>query len=889
MTSPILNVLVIEDSEDDAFLVIRELRNNEFNIAWQRVETADALRRALETSAWDIILSDYTLPKLNAPAALEIVKRSQLDIPFIVIAGSIGERLAVDMMKAGAHDYVMKDCLTRLPEAIRRELREADVRKIRKQAEASLQISQQRYATLASTVPVGIFRHDSTGDCVYVNDQACKISGLSRQATLSGRWSEALHPDDRALVEAAWEDAVQNHRSYQFEYRFQHADRTVRWAYIQAVPERDIHGHVVGYVGTITDISDRKQTELALQSLVQGTAATTGQDFFPALVKHITKALGIASAFVAENVGDEINILAFWSHDSLQPTLTYPLSNTPCEVILRDSHYYCSQSIQEEFPDHRFLETWQAESFLGIALKDTRGNIIGALCVFDQGQIVNSERAENLLQIFAARAAAELERQKAQTALTNLNKELEAKVVERTAKLQAQQQELTRKNLDLQVANQQAKAANKVKSRFLAHMSHELRSPLNAILGFAQLIECSPSLPEKQQNYATLIYKSGQHLLNMINDVLDMSKLEAGQSILNPSDFSLLALFSELYELFQIRVAEKNLEFVFERASDLPNNIRTDAGKLRQVLINLLDNAIKFTDKGKITLRARVIQTETDNNVDQPQATSEDKMVSLHFEVEDTGSGIAPHELEQAFAPFVQTKTGQDSHQGSGLGLSISQQFVKLMGGDISLNSQVVNNSVNEQPHNHLNHPHGTLVSFHIQAIQSAAAPSIPATPKQQSLALAPEQTHYRLLIVDDDLSNRQLLLRLLQPLGFNLKEAINGQEAIDIWHSWQPDLIWMDLNMPLMDGYQATQRIRENTYNNYRSDVSQTISVQSVESPDRLHKNKQPSIIAVSANNSPDNQLKAQEAGCDGFIAKPFKKADIFSILHQLLGVKYS
>ena len=889
MTSPILNVLVIEDSEDDAFLVIRELRNNEFNIAWQRVETADALRRALETSAWDIILSDYTLPKLNAPAALEIVKRSQLDIPFIVIAGSIGERLAVDMMKAGAHAYVMKNCLTRLPEAIRRELREADVRKIRKQAEASLQISQQRYATLASTVPVGIFRHDSTGDCVYVNDQACKISGLSRQATLSGRWSEALHPDDRALVEAAWEDAVQNHRSYQFEYRFQHADRTVRWAYTQAVPERDIHGRVVGYVGTITDISDRKQTELALQSLVQGTAATTGQDFFPALVKHITKALGIASAFVAENVGDEINILAFWSHDSLQPTLTYPLNNTPCEVILRDSHYYCSQSIQEEFPDHRFLETWQAESFLGIALKDTRGNIIGALCVFDQGQIVNSERAENLLQIFAARAAAELERQKAQTALTNLNKELEAKVVERTAKLQAQQQELTRKNLDLQVANQQAKAANKVKSRFLAHMSHELRSPLNAILGFAQLIECSPSLPEKQQNYATLIYKSGQHLLNMINDVLDMSKLEAGQSILNPSDFSLLALFSELYELFQIRVAEKNLEFVFERASDLPNNIRTDAGKLRQVLINLLDNAIKFTDKGKITLRARVIQTKTDNNVDQPLATSEDKMVSLHFEVEDTGSGIAPHELEQAFAPFVQTKTGQDSHQGSGLGLSISQQFVKLMGGDISLNSQVVNNSVNEQPHNHLNHPHGTLVSFHIQAIQSAAAPSIPATPKQQSLALAPEQTHYRLLIVDDDLSNRQLLLRLLQPLGFNLKEAINGQEAIDIWHSWQPDLIWMDLNMPLMDGYQATQRIRENTYNNYRSDVSQTISVQSVESPDRLHKNKQPSIIAVSANNSPDNQLKAQEAGCDGFIAKPFKKADIFSILHQQLGVKYS
>ena len=131
--------------------------------------------------------------------------------------------------------------------------------------------------------------------------------------------------------------------------------------------------------------------------------------------------------------------------------------------------------------------------------------------------------------------------------------------------------------------------------------------------------------------------------------------------------------------------------------------------------------------------------------------------------------------------------------------------------------------------------------------------------------------------------------MRLLTLTHQHFCKRSNGQEAIDIWHSWQPDLIWMDLNMPLMDGYQATQRIRENTYNNYRSDVSQTISVQSVESPDRLHKNKQPSIIAVSANNSPDNQLKAQEAGCDGFIAKPFKKADIFSILHQQLGVKYS
>ncbi|MEM9116559.1 MAG: EAL domain-containing protein [Cyanobacteria bacterium P01_F01_bin.56] len=429
MTASALNILIIEDSEDDALLVVRELFRDGFDITYERIETSEALQVLLETRVWDLVLSDYCLPKLDAPTALEVVKRSGLDIPFIVIAGSIGERLAVEMMKAGAHDYFMKDNLARLPEAVRRELREAQVRKTRKQAEASLRESQHRYATLASTVPVGIFQHDTSGNCIYVNARACEISGLSLQAALENQWRNALHPDDRDRITAEWEASFQENSSLQCEYRFQHPDGTVKWVYMQSVAEQDIDGQVIGYVGTITDISDRKQAELALQNLISGTAVIAAKDFFPALVEHIAKALDVSYTIVTEKVDETtLRTIAFWANGTLMPEHRYDLTQTPCQQVLENGDFYCAHNLQEIFPHLQDQIGLPAESYLGVLLSDAQGQAIGNLSILHQQPISEPKRAQQILQVFASRASAELQRQQAEVAIKRQLAAIEATI-----------------------------------------------------------------------------------------------------------------------------------------------------------------------------------------------------------------------------------------------------------------------------------------------------------------------------------------------------------------------------------------------------------------------------------------------------------------------------
>ncbi|MEM9817644.1 MAG: PAS domain S-box protein [Cyanobacteria bacterium P01_D01_bin.6] len=309
------------------------------------------------------------------------------------------------------------------------ELREREIR---------LKASEQRYSSLAAAAPVGIFRHNMPGECIYVNQRTSEITGLSHEALKGNQWQNALHPEDRERVINAWMQAFQTQTPFQLEYRFQWPDGTSRWVYTQAVAEFDASGQMIGSVGTITDISDRKAAEIALQNLVAGTAAT-GQDFFPALVEHISTALDVSYALVAEKVGSEMHVIALWGNGELMSPLSYIPVNTPCEFILRDGYYYCEHSVQAAFPGDIFLSDTQTESYLGLPLYDSLEQTIGILCIFNQQPILNPKKAENLLRVFGARAAAEVERQRAQTALEELNRSLEAKVTERTAALQASQ------------------------------------------------------------------------------------------------------------------------------------------------------------------------------------------------------------------------------------------------------------------------------------------------------------------------------------------------------------------------------------------------------------------------------------------------------------------
>lgn len=400
--------------------------------------------------------------------------------------------------------------------------------------------------------------------------------------------------------------------------------------------------------------------------------------------------------------------------------------------------------------------------------------------------------------------------------------------------------------LALQQAAIEAQAANTAKSQFLAKMSHELRTPLNAILGFTQVLALH-SLNAEQQEYLGIIGRSGEHLLSLINDVLEMSKIEAGLVTFNENSFDLYHLLDGLEEMLQLKAESKNLQLLFYREPDLPQYVKTDESKLRQILINLLANAIKFTQKGTVILRVKV--TECSRQVDVEKSIMKCKIL---FEVEDTGAGIAPEEVKHLFEPFFQSETGKKSMEGTGLGLPISRQFVQLMGGDISINSQLGK---------------GTKVRFDVNV-------NIGITSDRQSeahigkvIALAPEQPIYRLLVVEDNKENCQLLHKVLTSVGFEVHIATNGKEAIDLFISWQPHLIWMDVRMPVMDGLEATKKIKE------RCEKSQGYT---------------PKIIALTASAFAEDRDRILKVGFDDFVSKPFRISEIFAKMSHHLGVLY-
>ncbi len=394
--------------------------------------------------------------------------------------------------------------------------------------------------------------------------------------------------------------------------------------------------------------------------------------------------------------------------------------------------------------------------------------------------------------------------------------------------------------IELKRAKEAAEAAHRAKSAFLANMSHELRTPLNAILGFTQLLARDPDSGIQAQ--LNVINRSGEHLLNLINDILDMSKIEAGKVTLNPSSFDLYAFLDTLENLLVVRARAKNLLFRVSRTPRLPRCICTDESKLRQVLMNLIGNALKFTQHG------HVILTVSHRDDTTPGLHTNQKVI--RFEVEDTGPGISSEELSQLFSPFTQASAGKFSSEGTGLGLPISQKFVELLGGDIGVHSVL---------------GQGSNFHFTIRA-ELAELPAGPLAEQPQTVvALAPDQPVYRILVVEDDSANRHLLKQLLHPLGFDVRTATHGQEGVECWRRWDPHLIWMNIRLPVMDGLQATKLIRST------AGSRRTI------------------IIALTASIFEEDRDWILSAGCDDFVRKPFQASVIFEMMARFLGVRYT
>lgn len=599
-------------------------------------------------------------------------------------------------------------------------------------------------------------------------------------------WESRLHPEDRDRVLQATQAHLDQHTSFfTEEYRLRCKDGHYKWVLDRGQALWDAEGNPIRMVGSHTDISDRKRNEATIQ----------GQEQF---LRSIYDGVE-AGIFVIDVLGHRqfryidsnaaIERMAGVRHADLINATPEELFSPEIAAELIDKYQCCiDQSNPLTFEDKRLLnEQWNWWLTTLTPLKDEQGRphrIIG----------------------------------------TKFN----------ITKRKTTEEELARKNIALETAIQTAEQASRVKGEFLTNMSHELRTPLNAILGFAQLMQRSLKYePDRFQQdsakHLQVIQTSGDHLLNLINDVLDMAKIEAGQMSLNLQPFNLHHLLQSVDAMFQPKAQEKGLHLRCDYAPEVPQYVATDAAKLRQILINLLGNAVKFTHHGHIHL-----------NVHGQQ--------QLYIELEDTGQGIAPQHLDRLFDAFFQTESGQNQ-AGTGLGLAISKTYVELLGGVLSVQSTL----------NQGSHFRFTLPVTPVDTLDNQDNDTYPAV-----IRLAPHQSSYRILVVEDKWASRTLLVNLLETAGFDVREAADGKTAIEIWQTWLPHLIWMDMRMPVMDGYEATQHIRSSIH-------GQTTT-----------------IIALTASALESEKQMILSAGCDDFVCKPFQESMIFKKIQQHLGVHY-
>lgn len=431
-----------------------------------------------------------------------------------------------------------------------------------------------------------------------------------------------------------------------------------------------------------------------------------------------------------------------------------------------------------------------------------------------------------------------VERTKAEMALKNLNETLEQRIAERTTDLQVSNQHLQEMSAVLEKSKNDAEAANRAKSIFLANMSHELRTPMNAVLGFSRLMQNDKDLTAAQLENLDIINRSGNHLLDLINQVLDMAKIESGRMEIENAPFDLGAVIRDIIDMMHERAESKGLSLNIDQCSSFPRFVCTDAGKLRHILINLLGNAIKYTDKGEVILR---LTTQSGSRADP---------LVLICEIEDTGVGIAAEDLSRIFEAFVQVGSQANQH-GTGLGLIITKQYTELMGGSITVKSQLGKGSL-------------FRVTIPVGHVETSVVETFTQSINSNVIGLEPGQPEYRILIVEDQDESRLLLKKVLESVGFIVSEASNGREGVEAFKRWHPDFVWMDRRMPVMDGIAATKAILA------------------------LPEGKDAKIAAVTASVFLEERQALFAAGVCAIINKPYRNEEVFDCMAKHLGARY-
>ena len=671
----------------------------------------------------------------------------------------------------------------------------------RKQSEQALRESEAKYRTLVDNIPEKIFTKDRNSVFLSCNKSMAEDFGISADE-IRGRTdydfssmelADKYRSDDRRIMESGCTEIIEEKGvSHDLE----------RWIQTIKTPIRDKEGTVTGILGIFHDITERMQDKL---DLIQY------RDHLEDLVKERTEKLSKSEAELkkyAEEISDLYNNAPCGYHSLDHNGVIVQINDTELEWLGYTRNELIGKKFLELIPpaDQIIFQRQFPEFQKNGVLTNITGQLIrkdnSILPVMINSTVMFDEKGN----FITSRDV----------------------VIDDTERLHAEKV--------MREAKETAESANRAKSIFLANMSHEIRTPMNAILGFSQLMLRDPSFSQSQRQHLESINRSGEHLLNLINDILEMSKIEAGRTTLNPTTFDLNGLIRDLDMMFRVRTIAKSLDFEVIVHDDLPRYIVADENKLHQIFINLLGNAVKFTDHGSITWR-----TWSEN--------AGDGKLHLVSEVEDTGPGIAPEEIGKLFQTFQQTTIGERHGGGTGLGLAISAKFVQLMGGEIKVSSEVGKNCI---------------FRFNLEIQEAKKEEIIYIEPPRRVIRVNSKELPYRILVVDDNLENRLLVVEQLHTVGFMTYEAANGKEAVQAFLTWEPHLILMDIYMPVMNGYVAIRQIRA------------------------MDKGRELPIIALTANAFKDDEIKAMDAGADGYLRKPFKDFELFAKIQGLLGLQF-
>ena len=632
--------------------------------------------------------------------------------------------------------------------------------------------SERRFRTIADASPMLLWISDEAGNRTFFNQAWCEFTGLSREDSIADHWLRTIHPDDRDVYNRKWIDVSTQRHRFQQEFRLRHASGTYRWVLEQAMPMFSSSGRLEGYVSSCVDLSSRFADELQYQN---------NEARFRAISEAAP--LGI---FVTDSDGNYIytnqqfqRISGQSAEESFGSGWLRAIPEEDRERVA--SSWYAATKTAKPFEEiHRFIRSngeiaWASVKAAAVNSTDTVSGWVGT-------------------------------------------------VEDITARRQA--------DADLFAAKQSAEAAMHAKGQFLANMSHEIRTPLTAIIGFAEALRDEKRQHPEDLHCLDVILNNGRHLLEVINGILDLSKIDAGALQIEQTQFNLIELIEDVRMMFAPRIAEKAISFSVNYEWPLPAEIHSDALRLKQVLINLLSNAIKFTERGWIELRVMYDESKR----------------TLRFVVADSGIGIENSQLQNLFLPFSQANESiTRQYGGTGLGLNISAHLVHALGGEIFVSSE---------------ESKGSIFSFYILPEQRNAVKLIHAMPVDEvraSRSSTPRpKISGRVLFADDALDNRRLVDHLLRKAGADPILVEDGQQAIDAALHGAFDLILLDVQMPNVDGLSAARAMRQ----------------AGIRTP----------IVSLSAGAMTSDVLKAIEAGCSMHLAKPFSRESFYEMLKKFL-----